>query len=291
MKLMAENFFLQNSVKNFVEKPTLLIHTKIIEKLDGFLKANKVPNLLFHGASGSGKRTIVNNFINKIYNNDKKKIKHNVMNVNCSHGKGIKFIREELKFFAKSNLQFENGVTFKTIVLLNADSLTTDAQSALRRCIESFSYNTRFFIIVENKHKLLFPILSRFCEIFVHEEFENNKIVNLHDKFLKMNYNLQNFNKSKEFLNLKMENIEEDSTNHSEVIDIVNEIYEKGYSCIDLIEWIKENELYDELLKNKVILYYEKIRCEYRSETLVMFTILDFLLYGNKYHFKDLSFD
>jgi DNA polymerase III delta prime subunit len=36
--------------------------------------------------------------------------------------------------------------------------LTIDAQSALRRCIEQFSFNTRFFIIIENKHKLLKPI-------------------------------------------------------------------------------------------------------------------------------------
>ena len=91
------------------------------------------------------------------------------MTVNCSHGKGIKFIREELKFFAKTNIQTNSGVLFKTIVLINAHHLTIDAQSALRRCIELFSYNTRFFIILENKHKLLKPILSRFCEIYVPE--------------------------------------------------------------------------------------------------------------------------
>ena len=40
----------------------------------------------------------------------------------------------------------------------NADKLTIDAQSALRRCIELFSHNTRFFIVVEDKNKLLRPI-------------------------------------------------------------------------------------------------------------------------------------
>ena len=145
------------------------IHTKIEKKLDGFLLSKKVPNILFHGSSGTGKRSIVNNFINKIYNYDKTKMKHNVMNVNCSHGKGIKFIRDELKFFAKTNIQSNEGANFKTIILINADQLTIDAQSALRRCIELFSHNTRFFIIVETKDKLLNPILSRFCEIYVPE--------------------------------------------------------------------------------------------------------------------------
>ena len=43
------------------------IHVEIEKKLDSFLLSKKVPNILFHGASGSGKRSIVNNFINKIY--------------------------------------------------------------------------------------------------------------------------------------------------------------------------------------------------------------------------------
>ena len=77
------------------------IHKEIQDKLDTFFETKKIPNLIFHGSSSSGKITIVQNFINKIYNNDKHSIKTNVMMVNCSHGKGIKFIREELKFFAK----------------------------------------------------------------------------------------------------------------------------------------------------------------------------------------------
>ena len=39
------------------------IHLEIEKKLDKFLHTKKVPNLLFHGSSGSGKRSIVNNYI------------------------------------------------------------------------------------------------------------------------------------------------------------------------------------------------------------------------------------
>ena len=119
-------------------------------------------------------------------------MKSNIMLVNCAHGKGIKFIREELKFFAKSNIQTNKGILFKTIVLLNADCLTIDAQSALRRCIELFSTNTRFFIIVENKNKLLNPILSRFCEIYIPEHLDHTgKIVNLHKINIQSKYNFE----------------------------------------------------------------------------------------------------
>ena len=125
----------------------LNIHESIKEKLNYFNKIQKIPNIIFHGSSGCGKKTIVNNFINQIYNGDKEKIRSFVMYVNCAHGKGIKFIREDLKFFAKTHINSNNGNIFKSIILLNADKLTSDAQSALRRCIEIFSYNTRFIIL------------------------------------------------------------------------------------------------------------------------------------------------
>ena len=171
----------------------LNIHQPIKEKLDYFHSIYKIPNIIFHGPSGSGKRTIVSDFIHKIYNNDREKIKSLVMYVNCSHGKGIKFIREDLKFFAKTHINSKGGNVFKSIVLLNADKLTMDAQSALRRCIELFSHNTRFFIIAEDKYNLMKPILSRFCEIYVPEPIINGNIINLYkhnlNEVFKMNNN------------------------------------------------------------------------------------------------------
>lgn len=275
--ITTENYFTGSQHNEMIKKPTLPIHEKIMSKLEGFLRVNKVPNLLFHGTSGSGKRTIVNTFINKIYNHDKYRIKQNVMSVNCSHGKGIKFIREDLKFFAKTNIQSENGKIFKTIVLLNADFLTIDAQSALRRCIELFSHNTRFFIIVENKHKLLNPILSRFCEIYVPEYMEENKLVNLHEKMNRYSYNIEDREKAVKYISLKIEEIDIENITHSDIVHLVGEIYEKGYSCIDLIRYVEQNENISNLLKYEVIIYYEKVKSEYRSEPLLMFTILDYM--------------
>ena len=76
-------------------KKQLQIHEPIYDKLRSFHKNNKIPHLIFHGASGSGKRTIVNRFLNIIYENEKSRMKNNIMTVNCAHGKGIKFIRDE----------------------------------------------------------------------------------------------------------------------------------------------------------------------------------------------------
>ena len=185
---------------------TLEIHQDIKEKLRYFNSIHKIPNIIFNGPSGSGKSTIVNEFISLIYDGNKEKINDFVMYVNCTHGKGIKFIREELKFFAKTHIHSNGGDTFKSIVLFNGDKLTMDAQSALRRCIELFSHNTRFFIIVEDKYKLLKPILSRFCEIYISEPEYKGKIINLYKYNLEETFKLTDIkNQRNEWLKKEMQ--------------------------------------------------------------------------------------
>jgi len=260
----------------------LITHKKIIEKLDYFIASNKIPHLIFHGSSGSGKRTIADQFLNKIYQNDKTKIKSNVMLVNCAHGKGIKFIREELKFFAKTNIQSNNGTFFKTIVLLNADYLTIDAQSALRRCIELFSYNTRFFIIVENKNKLLNPILSRFCEIYVPEYIENGKIINLHQYSIHKKFDIDSMQQNDPWINNKIDGLFANEINHSDLINISNEFYENGFSCLDLIQWVNKTDKLEDGEKSMICICFDKIKSEYRCEKLLLLYIFDFIFLRSK---------
>jgi DNA polymerase III, delta subunit len=254
------------------------IHNNIHQKLNYFYETNKIPHLLFHGSSGSGKRTIVHQYLNKIYQNDHKKMKSNIMHVNCAHGKGIKFIREELKFFAKSNVQSNTGILFKTIVLLNADNLTIDAQSALRRCIELFSSNTRFFIIVENKNKLLNPILSRFCEIYVPEYMSGGKLVNLNQLYVGCEISASNtiekqvFDKMVAFMSAKNSELV-----HSLCVDIANEFYENGVSCLDMIKWIEKTDTIDSKTKAGALMYFDEIKFEYRCEKLLMLCLFDYL--------------
>ena len=250
----------------------LIIHEKIKSKLQFFLQSGKIPHIIFHGSSGSGKRTILYDFINKIYNSDKYKIKNNVMFVNCAHGKGIKFIREELKFFAKSNVQLNAGIDFKSIILMNADFLTIDAQSALRRCIELFSRNTRFFIIVENKNKLLNPILSRFCEIYVPEHLIDNKIMNLHQYNCQTYYPIQN----KEWLANECKQLQWPTHKKTceEYVQFVNRCYEKGVSAFDFVQYVESSDDFQYFEKAEFIVYYNQIKAEYRCEKLLMLTLL-----------------
>jgi DNA polymerase III delta prime subunit len=246
------------------------IHIELIKKLDYFIESFKIPHIIFYGNSGGGKKYILNQFINKIYP-DKEELKKNVMYVNCAHSKGIRFIRDELKFFAKINIQNFNGKYFKSIILFNAEKLTMDAQSALRRCIEQFSHNTRFFIIVENIDSLLKPILSRFCNIYI----PLPKNINLH---IKNNKIYDNY-KDTRLLWLKNKlNKKKHTKDLNSLIKFINLIYDKGYSALDIFEIIQNGNIKN---KQDYLFYFDKIRNEFRNEKVLM-TIFCYFIFMRK---------
>ena len=297
---------------------SITLHPEIKEKLNFFIETGKIPNIIFHGASGSGKRTIVHNFITDIYQNNKELIKNYVMYVNCAHGKGIKFVRDELKFFAKTHINVKGAGNFKTIVLSNADELTIDAQSALRRCIELFSHTTRFFIIVQDKYKLLKPILSRLCEIFVYDPTINAKKTNLHKHNIQLTFHETDTNEKKMFkwfdkIFHPLQTINDimpsasavgasavDQVNavdqadpagdYQELMELVNILYEKGYSGLDLMKYIEQVKNIEEMKKYQMLLVFNKVKKEFRNEKLFILFILNFMLLRSDYDLENISF-
>jgi DNA polymerase III delta prime subunit len=216
------------------------------------------------------------------------------MYVNCAHGKGIKFIREELKFFAKTHINSNGGDIFKSIVLLNADKLTMDAQSALRRCIELFSHTTRFFIIVEDKYKLLKPILSRFCEIYVPEPRYNGATINLYKHNLRETFKLQDVKTQRiEWLKKELEKSINKNMTEVKLMQVSEKLYEKGYCGLDIINLL-ENHNFCPTLKNEkryeLLIAFNKVRKEFRNEKILMMFILNFLYLSLDYSLENISF-
>lgn len=244
-------------------------HKQIKEKLILLKETNNIPNIIFHGENKSGKKIILNFFINLIYNNNQQEINNHVLTINCSLNKGIKYIREDLKFFCKTIVNFDNGKFFKSIILLNGDKLTIDAQSALRRCIEIYSHNTRFFIVVENMNHLLKPIISRFASIFIINYNFNSK-------------NLQNENK----LNLIFQK-NKDNIDLIKINKLTNYLYNSGYSALDIFNFFKNQKktknIDEEIIKYKILVNFINIKKEIRSEKLLIFYLLKnlFIRYNN----------
>jgi DNA polymerase III delta prime subunit len=277
---------------------SLEIHENIKNKLKYFYEIRKIPNILFNGSSGSGKSYIITEFINLIYNNDKEKIKNFAMFVNCSHGKGIKFIRDDLKMFAKCNINSNGGNTFKSIILFNCDKLTIDAQSALRRCIELFSHNTRFFLTVEDKNKLLRPILSRFCEIYIPEP---EIIFNLYKYNNLLRFDIQDLETRRldylkriiqQTILSSNEQIDENyCISENELFEFIIKIYEKGYSALDLIKIIENDLIYsNEDRKYEILITFEKIRKEFRNEKMLIFFIINFVWLDSQFNLENVTF-
>ena len=215
------------------------------DKITYFLKINKIPNLLIYGNNGVGKKTIVKNFINELYKTEEDKNKY-VLNINCGDGMGIKLIREELKFFGKTIVQ-NNYI--KIIILYNGDKLTCDAQCALRRCIEIYSKNTRFIIILENKNKLMKPLISRFCEIFISST--------------------KNHYKSLKCDSINNNELETILFSNNSLIHITEELYDNGYNIFDLIEYFKEKTYFKN--KNFYLVFIDVFRKNVLNEKIIIY--------------------
>jgi hypothetical protein len=206
-------------------------------------------------------------FINLIYGGDKQKIKQNTLFSNCSHSKGIKHIRENLKEYSRSNVRSDDNVYFKTIILYNFDNLSVDGQSALRRVIEAYSQSTRFFLILQNKQRILQPILSRFSHIFVPLPLVEAAPENLHQHELRRIFGGVAPARRAELLEIL------GASAAGGVTEVAEMLYERGFSCWDIIETLP-TIITDPVQQSKIIMCFHTIKSEYRNEKLLMLYIL-----------------
>ena len=98
---------------------------------------------------------------------------------------------------------------------------------------------------------------SRFCEIYVPEQMENDNLINLHNKFLKKIIILKTIHLAGNMF-LKMKNIDLNNIAQAEIIEFINDFYEKGISCIDLMEWISSYN-FTNLLKSSINYIMKKL--------------------------------
>ncbi len=131
----------------------------IVERLQSYIEQRDLPHLLFSGRAGIGKTTAATAIAREVYGDD---WRGNFLELNASDQRGIDVVRDRIKNFARSSF---GGHDYRIIFLDEADSLTSDAQSALRRTMEQFSDNTRFILSCNYSSKIIDPIQSR-CAVF-----------------------------------------------------------------------------------------------------------------------------
>jgi replication factor C small subunit len=133
---------------------------EIVERLSSYVKSGNLPHLLFTGSAGVGKTTAAVTLAREFF---KDSWQMNFRELNASDERGIDVVRNQIKQFARTTPL--GDAKFKILFLDEADALTTDAQSALRRTMESYAQTCRFILSCNYSSKIIDPIQSR-CAIY-----------------------------------------------------------------------------------------------------------------------------
>lgn len=151
---------------------------EVIKGLKNLLhKPNELPHLLFTGSAGIGKTTVAICLAREILGENWRR---DTLELNASDERGIKMVRERVKEFASiMKLSFNDRrdeKPFKLIILDEADEMTSEAQTALRRIIEDSSKTTRFIFICNYISHIIDPIQSR-CVIFRFSKVSSEEVI------------------------------------------------------------------------------------------------------------------
>jgi replication factor C small subunit len=134
---------------------------EIVNRFRSFVKDKNLPHLLLVGPAGVGKTTSILCLARDLYGAG---YQNYVLELNASDERGIDVIRDKVKNFARTSA-IASEVSFKILILDEADSLTTAAQHALRRTMEVYTRTCRFCLIGNYSENIIDPIQSR-CSVF-----------------------------------------------------------------------------------------------------------------------------
>lgn len=153
--------------------------TNIISLFEKMRDQNQTMHFLFYGPPGTGKTSSILAFCRQVYNGQNRE--QYILEINASYEHGIDMVREKIKTFCKKSITpfYYNKklINYKFVILDEADTLTVDAQNALRRCIEVYSYNTRFCFMCNYVSHIIAPILSR-CYVCHFQPVDKDNAVN-----------------------------------------------------------------------------------------------------------------
>jgi DNA polymerase III delta prime subunit len=245
---------------------------EIIDILNTLININNL-NILFIGDIGSGKTTFLNATIKEYYKDyTQQQYQHNILHINSLKEQGINYYRNDVKTFCQTCSYINNKK--KIIVLDDIDIINEQSQQVFRNCIDKYSHNVHFISSCSNSQKVIESLQSRFTIIKIKplQKHNLNKIIqriidtehiNISDEAKQFILNVSNnnakilFNYMEKFkllnkdINLDLATsvctnisffiFEEytkflQNSNLNEAIKILYNIYDKGYSVMDILD-------------------------------------------------------
>ena len=274
---------------------------EVVEMLKTLILIDNL-NILLIGNIASGKTSLLNALIREYYNGySAKDYEENVLYINSLKEQGINYYRTDVKTFCQTCSNVKNKR--KIVVLDDIDLINEQSQQVFRNCIDKYSHNVHFISSCSNIQKVIESLQSRFTiikikplkrENFVnlinhiknveHIEIDedaqdfiinisNNTvkiIINYMEKFKLLNEKITmclavqlcsniSFLKFEEFTHLVLDQKLKES------IQLIYEIYDKGYSVMDILDnyfvFVKSTSILTEEQKYKIIPYI----CKYIS--------------------------
>ena len=132
-----------------------------------------MPHLLFSGPPGTGKSTMALCIARQLMGESFRRL---VLELNASDERGIGVVRERIKGFSQVIQTAPSGVQYGLVILDECDEMTRDAQTALRRIMETSSRTCRFILICNYQSGIIEPIQSR-CSIFRFRQLERKEAI------------------------------------------------------------------------------------------------------------------
>jgi DNA polymerase III delta prime subunit len=249
------------------------INDNIMDILKTLIAMNNL-NILFIGGIGYGKTSILNALIKEYYCSDIKHLNYseNILHINSLKEQGINYYRNDVKTFCQTSSMIKGKK--KIIVLDDIDFINEQSQQVFRNCIDKYSHNVHFISSCSNIQKVIESLQSRFtiikinplkrenlttimnkikmgenieiepaAEQFILDICNNNvkTLINYMEKFKLLNKRITldlativctniSFHSFKEYTELIK------SGNLVDAIKLFYNIYDKGYSVMDILD-------------------------------------------------------